>query len=193
MEKDFKQTRAAPHLDILVRPTPFLLFVKILVIHGILLFGAAIIVWVPQIFSRLVTAEMLANFRIVSLLVVMLLGEIVTLVTLAQWVSEFYIIKSNSMTFRSGVFVKRKQVVMMKRVVEVLMSQSFLGRILNYGNLTLISTQNSEGVLLKKVENPGKYFKILRELTIAHTERQKGRLEKHLERRQDIPVTDLMK
>jgi len=196
MEKELKQKDRAeekPHLDILVRPTPFLLFVNLLIVHMTLLILIGLVLLVQQLFVKVVTGEALANFKVISLLVIIGMGEIVTMVILAKWVSEFYIIKADSLNYRSGVFVKRKQVLMINRVVEVLMSQSIFGKVFNYGTLILISTQENAGVYLKRVENPGKYFKILRELTMAHADRAKGSLERHLNQPETEPMRVMSK
>ncbi|MCC6643926.1 PH domain-containing protein [Candidatus Peregrinibacteria bacterium] len=181
MEKELKQSKPSKQLDILVRPTPVLLFAKILVVHSILAVFMALSLSIPQFFTGVASLEMIDNFRISALLILMLIGEVVTLVILAHWLTEFYVLKNDSLTHRYGIFIKHKRVLMIKQVVEVLMKQGFFGKVFNYGTITLTSLQGNEGVFLKKVENPGKYFKILRDMSVSLSNQRALNIDHHLD------------
>lgn len=170
MEKDLRQKKAAePHLDIMVRPSPFFLFLNLLTVHLITAAFILAVLFLPNLFLRGIDsaqAELVYNYKIGIMLVLLLIGEIVSLVVLANWVSEFYIIKNDTLTYRRGIFIKNKRVLMVRQIVEVFLYQNMLGKIFNYGTIKIVSPQAVEGELIKKVENPNKYFKVLRELVL---------------------------
>lgn len=161
------QVKAHNELDILVRPSPFFLFLRICSVHCILGLGIALSVLMPSLFLRSVAdIEILYNFKIVMMLVFFLIGEVFTLIILARWVTEFYVIKNDSLTYRMGIFFKQKRVLLIRQIVEVVLIQNLMGRIFNYGTIKVITSQALEGVYIKRVENPNKYFKVLRELSV---------------------------
>jgi uncharacterized membrane protein YdbT with pleckstrin-like domain len=140
---------------------------RIFSVHLLLAVGISLAVLMPSLFLRSVAdIEILYNFKIVMILTLMMVGEIFTLVIIARWVTEFYVIKNDSLTYRMGIFFKQKRVLLIRQIVEVVMIQNLFGRIFNYGTIKVITSQALEGVYIKRVENPNKYFKVLRELSV---------------------------
>ncbi len=167
MEKDQGQQKMHNELDIMVRPSSFFLFFNISIIHLIIAIGIVLVLFVPGLFYRSGTSvEMLANFKIFSILLLVIVGEIVTMIVLARWVTEFYIIKNESLTYRMGILLKEKRVLLMRQIVEVIMMQNFMGYVFNYGTIKIITPQSMEGIFISRIENPNKYFRILRELSL---------------------------
>jgi uncharacterized membrane protein YdbT with pleckstrin-like domain len=167
METSVGQVKPHNELDKLVRPSPFFLFLRIFSVHLLLAVGISLAVLMPSLFLRSVAdIEILYNFKIVMILTLMMVGEIFTLVIIARWVTEFYVIKNDSLTYRMGIFFKQKRVLLIRQIVEVVMIQNLFGRIFNYGTIKVITSQALEGVYIKRVENPNKYFKVLRELSV---------------------------
>lgn len=167
MSTQVGQVKTHNELDILVRPSPFFLFLRIFSVHLILAVGIALAVLMPSLFLRSVgDIEILYNFKIVMILVFLLIGEVFTLIIIARWVTEFYVIKNDSLTYRMGIFFKQKRVLLIRQIVEVVLIQNLVGRVFNYGTIKVITSQALEGVYIKRVENPNKYFKVLRELSV---------------------------
>ena len=174
MQTQVGQVKTHNELDILVRPSPFFLFLRLLSVHFFLALGIALSVLMPSLFLRSVAdIEILYNFKIVMMLTFTLIGEIFTLIIIARWVTEFYVIKNDSLTYRMGVFFKHKRVLLIRQIVEVVLIQHLMGRIFNYGTIKVITSQALEGVFIKRVENPNKYFKVLRELSVKQQFEQK--------------------
>jgi uncharacterized membrane protein YdbT with pleckstrin-like domain len=169
MDKDLRQKKREAHLDVMVRPSPFFLFLNLLIVHLITALFIVMVLFVPNFFLRnidMAQVELVYNYKIGIMLILLLIGEIASVVVLANWVSEFYIIKNDTLTYRRGIFIKSKRVLMVRQIVEVFLYQSMLGKLFNYGTIKIISPQAVEGELIKKVENPNKYFKVLRELVL---------------------------
>lgn len=175
MKNRVAKLRPNTKLDILIRSSPFFLFLRILTVHLIVAILIAMVIFTPRLFLTTVAdIEILYNFKIVTMLTVLMIGEIITLVVIARWVTEFYIIKTESLTYRVGIFFKQKRVLLIRQIVEVVMIQNFFARVFNYGTIKVITAQALEGVYIKRVEYPNKYFKVLRELSVKQTEQDLG-------------------
>ncbi len=158
-----------PHneLDILVRPSSVFLFLNLVVVHGILWVAILLVLFVPVLFFRTVAdTARLFNGQMITTLILVAIGELATLIIIVQWVTEFYVIKNESLTHREGIFFKQKRVLMIRQIVEVSLQQNLIGHLCNYGTLRITTPQAEEGILIKRVENPNKYFKVLRELSL---------------------------
>jgi uncharacterized membrane protein YdbT with pleckstrin-like domain len=172
MKSHAGQVKPNTKLDILARSSPFFLFLRILTVHAIVAVVILLIVFTPRLFIRTVAdIEILYNLKIVTMLTVLLIGEVITLMVIARWVTEFYIIKNDSLTYRVGIFFKQKRVLLIRQIVEVELIQNFFARLFQYGTIKVITAQALEGVYIKRVSNPNKYFKILRELSVNQQER----------------------
>jgi len=101
---------------------------------------------VPGLFFRAATdVEIILKFQIVAILLLVLVGEIFTILLLARWVTEFYVIKNDSLTYRMGIFFKQKRVLLIRQIVEVLLHQHFFGHVFNYGTIKVITPQSWRG------------------------------------------------
>jgi uncharacterized membrane protein YdbT with pleckstrin-like domain len=167
MDQPNGQVKQHHELDILIRPSSVFLFLNLLVIHGILWVGILLVTLVPNLFFRSVADTVrLFNFQTITTLVLVAVGELATMMIIIRWVTEFYIIKNESLTHREGIFFKQKRVLMIRQIVEVSLQQNLIGHLCNYGTLRISTPQAEEGILIKRVENPNKYFKVLRELSL---------------------------
>jgi uncharacterized membrane protein YdbT with pleckstrin-like domain len=173
MEKEPGQNKAHNELDIIVRPCTFFLFLKLFSVHGILWLAIMLLLLFPGLFPRASFDP--HPFQLWTMLILMIIGEIFTMVIVARWVSEFYIIKNESLTYRTGVFFKEKRVLLIRQIVEVLLMQNLIGRLCNYGTIMIVTPQSLEGILLRRVENPNKYFRVLRELSLKQQTQEKGK------------------
>ena len=159
------------HLDVLVRPSPFFLYAKILTIHLILGFFLMLVILLPRIFLGNITSdqlELVYQFKINIMVLMILIGEILTLIGVALWLSEIYVLKNKTVTHRTGIFFKHKRVIMLKQIVEVFLSQTFTGKIFNFGTIKIITPQATEDVYLKNIEHPSKYFRMLKDLVLEY-------------------------
>jgi len=99
MIEEVEQVKPYRELDILVRPSPFFLFMRIFTVHFVLLVAITTAVLMPNLFLRgVVDLEILYNFKIVMILIFMTVGEVLTLMIIGRWVTEFYVIKNDSLT-----------------------------------------------------------------------------------------------
>ena len=157
------------HLDVLVRPSPFFLYANILTVHLIMGVFLLLVILFPRIFLGNISldqVELVYQFKINIMVLIMAVGEIFTLIGVARWLSELYVLKNETLTHRNGVFFKDKRVIMLRNIVEVYLTQTFTGKIFNFGTIKIITPQTTDIIYLKKIEHPSKYFRMLKELVL---------------------------
>jgi uncharacterized membrane protein YdbT with pleckstrin-like domain len=157
------------HLDVLIRPSPFFLYANILAVQLIMGVFLLIVTFFPRlILGNAISGqvELVYQFKISILILMILIGEVFTLIGVARWVSEIYVLKNQTITHRNGVFFKDKRVIMLRNIVEVYLTQTLTGKIFNFGTIKIITPQAVDNIYLKKIEHPGKYFRMLKELVL---------------------------
>ncbi|MDP2642740.1 MAG: PH domain-containing protein [Candidatus Peregrinibacteria bacterium] len=99
------------------------------------------------------------------------LSLIIFIYFLLSWNYEYYIVSPHGVSSNSGIIVRKAQSIDIPAVRSVLINQSFLGRILNYGTLTLESPLLKDFFLLKNLPNPFRHATLIEKARLEAIEK----------------------
>lgn len=97
-------------------------------------------------------------------LVFVAIKTLVTMFIILQWLNEYYEISPALITHRKGIIFRFEEKYPLKDMKKIKLEQTFLGRILNYGTLTLEDAFKIEKIRLYQIHNPVRYAGILEEV-----------------------------
>ncbi|MBI2442343.1 MAG: PH domain-containing protein [Candidatus Levybacteria bacterium] len=100
-------------------------------------------------------------FGIAGLIAVTIIESCLTVYVVLQWVSEYYEISAYNIAHKRGVFFKKVDKYGIQNVKQVKITQSVLGRVLNYGTVSIFDWRLSKMADLYAVHNPMRYLRIL--------------------------------
>lgn len=112
------------------------------------------------------------SFGLVSLILLSLIESILTTYVVMEWVSEYYEISPHGIAHKRGVIFKKVDHYGIQNIKKVSISQSVLGRLLNYGTLTLFDWRLDKSAELYAIHNPLRYVHIL-ETLLPHVDENK--------------------
>lgn len=81
-----------------------------------------------------------------------------------QWLNEYYEVNTEEIIHRRGVFFKAEERNRLDHLGLVGIDQGILGRLFNYGSLTLFNWTLEKHTSIYLIHNPIKYLKILQSL-----------------------------
>lgn len=111
-------------------------------------------------------------FGLSSLILLSLVESALTVYVVMEWVNEYYEISPHGIAHKRGVFFKKVEHHGIQNIKQVGISQSVLGKMLNYGTLTLFDWRLNECAELYAVHNPVRYVRIL-ETLLPHVDENK--------------------
>lgn len=121
-------------------------------------------------FHTVMLSDILTNFNFeirffnIPLFVILVaIKTAATIYVLLQWLNEYYEISPILIMHRSGVFFKHEQKYPLAHMKIVEVNQSFFGRILNYGTISLLDPIRIERMDMYLIHNPLRYAAILEE------------------------------
>lgn len=83
---------------------------------------------------------------------------------LYAWAKNFYyILDQDEIILYKGVFFQKRKTVRFPTLDLIDLEQSFIGKILNYGSIRLVSTETGKELTLKALPNPYEYVELIRE------------------------------
>ncbi len=88
------------------------------------------------------------------------------------WLTEYYEIKSDMIIHRRGIFFIKETRHPFEYIREVDFEQSLLGRLLNYGTISIFNWQTKKFHHLYMIHNPTRYYSIITKL-VPNSERYK--------------------
>lgn len=151
--------------NISIHQSIFFLLLKLLAIEIIAAIGVIAFHWFilsTYIFTN--TPSSLQIFTIPFFIVLVLLKIFIMGYVIIQWLEEYYEISPREVIHRKGLFFKKEQRFTLKHLGKVTVQQNLLGRIFNYGSLTLYDWVTENNVELYLIHNPLKYHRILEEI-----------------------------
>jgi uncharacterized membrane protein YdbT with pleckstrin-like domain len=86
---------------------------------------------------------------------------------LSEWTGNSYFITRKHIIRRTGVLQNKEEVFHFDNIRSISVEQSLLGKLFNYGNITLKTSASGgyqDDILLSGIDNPHKYETILKEL-----------------------------
>lgn len=151
--------------NISIHQSIFFLLLKLLAIEIIAAIGVIAFHWFilsTYIFTN--APSSLQIFTIPFFIVLVLLKIFIMGYVIIQWLEEYYEISPREVIHRKGLFFKKEQRFTLKHLGKVTVQQNLLGRIFNYGSLTLYDWVTENNVELYLIHNPLKYHRILEEI-----------------------------
>ena len=81
-----------------------------------------------------------------------------------QWLNEYYEINPQCVIHRKGLIFKKEEKCALENIVYISLKQDMLGRLLNYGTITLYDFQRTPNMDLYLIHNPLKHLDVLEKL-----------------------------
>ncbi len=96
---------------------------------------------------------------------VLFVTALYVLIIFLHWVFEYYVISDEEIFYRTGIFFIRKEMILIKSVENITLTQGFIGNILNYGTLHLSAPTIRRTFILLQVPKPQKHMEFLESAT----------------------------
>ncbi|MDP3941124.1 MAG: PH domain-containing protein [bacterium] len=98
---------------------------------------------------------------LVGIIALTVIESLLTVFVVLGWVSEYYEISSYGIAHKSGVIFKKVDRYGMQNIKQILISQGFFGKMLNYGTLTVFDWRLDKCAEMYAIHNPRRYLRIL--------------------------------
>ena len=155
---DNKKQIVVTHLTI--RQSIFFLVIKLFAIE--ILAAASLIYYLTNIYpSEIVNEFGLRAFLLPVFVMSVLIKTFFTVFTIVQWLEEYYEITPKQIVHRNGFIFKREEAYKLDHIGSLEINQNILGRIFNYGTISLYDWTIEKDIYLYLIHNPFKYHKIL--------------------------------
>ncbi|MFA6305468.1 MAG: PH domain-containing protein [Candidatus Gracilibacteria bacterium] len=99
------------------------------------------------------------------------LSLVVFIYLLLGWNYKYYIVSPHSISSNSGIIVRKAQSIDIPAVRSVIVNQSFFGRILGYGTLSLESPLLEEHFLMENLPNPFRHATLIEKARLEAIEK----------------------
>ena len=114
------------------------------------------------------------------LFILFIIGKIlVTIFVVTVWLNEYYEITPNEVIHKSGLIFRKEERHVLGHIDSVELHQTLLGRIFNYGNLSLFNWVLEKHTTLYLIHNPKKYLAILQDL-LPQSDQKKHIIREHI-------------
>lgn len=113
-----------------------------------------------------------SSFGLVSLILLSLIESVLTTYVVVEWVNEYYEISPHGIDHKRGVIFKKVEHYGLQNIKQISISQGVLGKMFNYGTLTLFDWRLDKCAELYAVHNPVRYVRIL-EALLPNVDEQK--------------------
>jgi uncharacterized membrane protein YdbT with pleckstrin-like domain len=133
-------------------------FIEVLFFSGYLLSGA-IIDYLSQL-DKLKLLDMLSIDSLVFL-VLLIIQMLLTLWVALQWSGLEYELTQGKLIQRHGIFSISEESFSLAHIESITINQNLLGRIFNFGSISLFSPLNKDDIFLTMIQNPYKYKSFL--------------------------------
>lgn len=147
------------------KPTKFLLIIRLLVLELIIVF-LYLLIRIPKSFVFFVNFDPSIFSQVYWLgtlyfLFLSLAELILVCIIVLNWANEVWEIRQGILFHRRGIFKLIEDTYSLKNIGSVTISQSFLGRLLNYGTIVVYSPILKQEFFITNIENPKKFVKTL--------------------------------
>ena len=155
-----EQKIAVTHLTI--RQSIFFMIMKLLVLEVFAAFG--IVCLHLYFYSTKLPDEVIKSFIVFGMPVFIILVIIKTVFMsniIIQWLEEYYEITPTEVVHKRVLIFKKEDRYSLEHIRSIGLSQGILGRIFNYGNLTLHDWLKDKYIYLYLIHSPKKYYQVL--------------------------------
>lgn len=136
-------------LFVIARIVLYVLFAAVLIAAGVLLR-----VSLPPRIANPATATLVGNIAVLAALLLALVPLMQALFTLLAWRNHQYVVTSRRVISVAGVLNKRTFDSALNTINDLVTSQSFLGRICNFGSLTVLTGNDAQAPVFEGIEAP---------------------------------------
>ena len=112
-------------------------------------------------------------------IVLVLIKMSLTIFVIPQWLNEYYEITADTLTHRKGVLLRREEKFPIKHMAFIEFSQGILGKLFNYGTISLYNGRRLKYEDLYQIHNPIQYSHILEDL-LPDIDETKKTLREHI-------------
>ena len=119
------------------------------------------------------------SVNIVYFLLLLFLKIALVVYIVLQWLNEYYEITGDTISHRRGIIWKKDNTYVLDNIKSIGMKQGMMGRIFNYGTLTLYDQKLEKYITVYIIHNPVKYLRILESL-VPRTNEEKEVLREHI-------------
>lgn len=175
-EKAQKIIKCSP--DILLRGSIFVIVSRIILI--VVLFSTLrLFIRIPFVMFEINSETILQMFSvntIIALISVLVEIALVLFVTLT-WVHEHYEIMPGQIIRRRGVLVVKENVFTFDRIQTIDIFQGLMGKIFNFGSLTIYNPALDRKIILYNIDNPVRYKDVIEQVLNVNEVGTKSNLE----------------
>lgn len=155
--------KIAPAGVIVIRRSIFILIITML---GIEVFFDAIYIAIriPPLYLNTTLLNQM-NFTTLYFLAFLILNlfKVVFMINAAlQWLTHVYEIRDNEVRYKYGILRRDEKIFICSLTQEVAQSQGILGRIFNFGTISVTNPTIKEQIYLESIPNPQKYAEIIK-------------------------------
>lgn len=103
----------------------------------------------------------IAPFITIFTISLLVLAIFIALVSLARWRNRYYVIRPRQFIVHDGLIQRKEKIFELDQVESISVTQSIVGRMLDYGTLSIFSPVFPQKIRIEDIPDPVKYQKIL--------------------------------
>jgi membrane protein YdbS with pleckstrin-like domain len=157
--------------EIIVRKSIIVFFARFITLHVIHL----IFLLVIYAFFVLVSGSALMEDLLLMLFIFICTSSVVVMLSVyiyARWKAHFYTVFPHAIVEKKGVFHKIEKSFACNRIESVSLRESFLGRMCNFGSVSLYDALLEKNIYLTNVDSPEKISDTLKKIYVTEKEIQ---------------------
>lgn len=163
-----------------IRQSIFFLVLKLLFLEGVAIVG--IVSFHIFLFTSLQTAQVsqtIQELNIPLFLSMVFFKTVLTIYIIIEWLEEYYEITPKEVIHKKGLLFRKEERYSLKHLERMRLEQGILGKIFNYGSLSMYNWVLGKDIQLYLIHNPLKYHSIL-ETLLPEADEQKDIFREHL-------------
>lgn len=157
-----------------IRPSISILVLQLIALN--VLSAAVIVALYLAVVSYSFLMELILNAYIgLTLISMIFFAQIsLTIYAVVVWMNEYYEVFPEYLIHRRGVVFRKESKFPIRNIRFIHVSQDILGRLLNYGTLTLLDGRRNKFLDLYLIHNPVRYYQILDKLNSSINEEKES-------------------
>lgn len=148
-----------------IRQSIFFLVLKLITLEALAALGVILLhtfLLSTDIAERI--GREISLFNIPLFVILVIAKTSLTIFVTVQWINEYYEITPKEVIYRRGLIFKKEERNTIVHLGSITIEQGILGRIFNYGTLSLFNWLLDKEITLYLIHNPRKYHHILQTL-----------------------------
>lgn len=146
-----------------IRTSIWLMLFRVIVLEC--LFSSVYFLFIiPLFLQELQFSAPLLSFIKAGVAWVFFVKPILSVYIVLQWVNEYYEVRPDRVLYRRGLLFRKEAHYVLERISLIGLKQSLLGKIFNFGTLSLYDIDTREYIYFYYLHNPLRYYRILETL-----------------------------